>query len=78
MSADESMQAGLDYNEMMWRSLHKVGWKLKHSSYGDGPSGEMRHLIHARKMGEEVFCTAETMSSAITMVFRQTLARQKR
>jgi hypothetical protein len=73
MSRNERPSADMDYNEIMWRSLHKVGWKLKHSSFRDDESGGLRHFIHARKMGEEVFCTADTMSTAISMVFRQTL-----
>lgn len=78
MSRDESPNATLDYSELMWRSLHRVGWKLKHSSFRDNSSGGLRHLIHARKMGEEVFCTADTMSTAITMVFKQTLAEHSK
>jgi hypothetical protein len=57
--------------ENLWQTLHQDGWHLSHYAYRDSESGCFRHLVRARKKGDELICTAPTFIQAFTLIFTE-------
>jgi hypothetical protein len=54
----------------MWNAMHNEGWTLSHYTFNDG-DGSMRHLVRARQNGDELMCSAPTLSLAIQTIYNQ-------
>lgn len=57
--------------ENEWQALHQEGWQLSHYAYRDSDTGASRHLVFARKPGDELICTAPTFAQALTLIYTE-------
>ena len=63
--------AALPYWEYMWNTLAKNGWHISHYAQLDEASGLNRHLIKARRSGDQLQCSAPTVTQAMQVVYAE-------
>lgn len=60
----------LSFWECMWKSMHDEKWTLSHYTFTD-QDGSMMHLVRARRDGDELMCSAPTLSLAVQTIYNQ-------
>jgi len=63
--------ATLPYWECMWNTLAKSGWHISHYAQLDETTGFNRHLIKARRSGDQLQCSAPTVTQAIQVIYAE-------
>lgn len=63
--------AMLSYWECLWNKLFTSGWSLSHYACLDDDTGAMRHLVRARRSGDELVCSAPTMTQAVQLIYAE-------
>ena len=47
------------------------GWDLTHFARSDEYTGALRHVVRARKHGNELECVAPTMTQAVQLLYAE-------
>lgn len=57
--------------EVQWEALHSWGWNITHVSFKENESGDLFHLVRARREEAELICVAPTMAVALNLTYRE-------
>jgi len=60
--------------ECLWSTMHREGWRMSHYTSIDEEAGGLRHLVRAHRRGDELMCSAPTMTLAMQVIFEEAKA----
>lgn len=65
----------LTFWQCMWDTLGREGWQLDHYTFQNGEEGSS-HMVRARRKGNELICSAPSMSLAVQVIYNQRMCAE--